>query len=76
MRVTLDKLPIGTGSLLFHITTYDRLDSGLPGTMRMVAADNMAQALYLAWVEHFDDTEPLDLERCDGYLIGHIERSL
>lgn len=76
MKVTIEGTPIGTGSMLFHITTYDRLDSGNPGTMRLVAADSMAKALYMAWVDHFDDTEPLDLERADGYLIGHIERHL
>lgn len=79
MRVTIDRIPIGTGSQLFHCTVYaavDWPDQSDHGTMHLVAADSLARALYTAWLQAYDDTEPFDLERCDGYLIGHIERHL
>lgn len=76
MRVTVDRIPLGTGSQLFHCTVYGNDLSGEHGTMHLVAADSLARALYTAWLQAYDDTEPFDLERCDGYLIGHIERHL
>lgn len=75
MRVTLERRPLGTGDKLFHVTVYGPEDAGEHGTMLMVCADSMAKALYLAWCNEYED-EPLNLERCDGYLIGHIERHL
>ncbi len=77
MRITLDKLPLGTtGDLLFHVTTYCDDLSGEHGTMHLVRAESMAKALYLAWCNEFDDERPFDIEMCDGYLIGHLEHSL
>lgn len=76
MRVTLDKHPLGQGEQLYHVTVYTDDLSGEHGTMHLVAADNLAKALYVAWVQEFDDTEFFDIKRCDGYLIGRIERHL
>jgi hypothetical protein len=75
MRVTLDHHPLGQGDKLFHCTVYSADLSGEHGIMHMVCADSMAKALYLAWCNEYED-EPFDIELCDGYLIGHIERSL
>lgn len=75
MRITLDRVPLGQGELLFHCTVYSPDLSGEHGIMLLVAADNLAQALYLAWANELED-EPFDIECVDGYLIGRIERSL
>lgn len=75
MKVRVESKPIGQGSMLFHIAVYGPDDSGEHGHMYLVAANNIATALYTAWAQHHDDM-PLDLDRCDGYLIGTIEESL
>lgn len=76
MRITLDKIPLGNfGDLIFHVTVYTDDLSGEHGIMHMVRAENLAKALYLAWSNELED-EPFDIERCDGYLIGHIEHHL
>lgn len=73
MKVLLETNYIGAGPCLFHVTVDNQFDDG-PGTMHMVAAHSMATALYTAWTHTFDDRLPLDLTKCDGYLIGKLEK--
>lgn len=75
MRITLGVKPLGQGDKLFHTTVYSDDLSGEHGIMLAVLADNLAQALYTAWSNEYED-EPFDIERCDGYLIGDVERHL
>ena len=75
MRITVGVKTIGNGSKLFHTAVYSDDLRGENGTMLAVLADNLAQALYLAWSNEHED-EPFDIERCDGYEIGVVERHL
>lgn len=73
MKVVLETTYIGAGPLLFHVTVNNQYADG-PGAMWLVAAHSMATALYTAWTQTFDEETPLDLTRCDGYLIGKLEK--
>lgn len=75
MRVTVGVKTIGSGNNLYHVTVYGEDLSGEHGTMLAVLADNLAQALYLAWANEHED-EPFDIEAVDGYLIGTVEHHL
>lgn len=75
MKVRLETSVIGQGDKLFHVSVQSRYNDA-PESMYLVAANNMATALYTAWTQYYDDEEPLDLDKCDGYLIGTIEVSL
>lgn len=69
MKIKLEAAHIGDGSHLFHVTV-DR-SGDVHGTMCLVAANNMATALYKAW-SHYHDDVALDLDKCDGYMIGKL----
>lgn len=75
MRITLGVKTIGHGDKLFHTAVYGDFESHDHGTMLAVLADNLAQALYLAWSNEYED-EPFDINRCEGYLIGTVEHHL